>query len=385
MTQQNPPDRTPRITDAERETRRAALRARMAADGVDAVLLTPGSNMRYFLDFPWGATERLVAALVTADKVIFICPKFEDTALLAVIGEGFDTAYWEEHEDPNQLVASLLGDMGGRQLGIDPAMSFGMADRVVQAVAPLTAIDATPLIAPLRYQKSDAEIALLTAAKQLTLDVHRQIFEWIKPGVRASEVRAEIDRLHRAGGADGGNTFCAVQFGEATSHPHGVPGDQVLAASDLILIDTGCQVGGYHSDITRTYALSKQSAAIEQHWALEKQAQAAAFAAAKPGEPCSVVDKTAREVLAGAGLGPEYQLPGLPHRTGHGIGLDIHEGPYLVRGDDTPLARGMSFSNEPMIVVPREYGIRLEDHFYMTDTGPRWFTEPQADLYQPFA
>ncbi|MEM8493706.1 MAG: Xaa-Pro peptidase family protein, partial [Pseudomonadota bacterium] len=342
------------------------------------------SNMRYFFNLRWGPTERLVAALITQTDIVFICPKFEDTALLAVIGHQYQTAWWEEHEDPAALVASLAVDDSLARIGVDPQARFGLVDPLIKALGGVSVVDGTPAIAPLRYRKSDAEIALLGAAKRLTLNVHQQIFEWLKPGIHASEVIARIDRLHREGGADGGSTFCSVQFGDATSHPHGIPGDPIFNESDLVLIDTGCLIDGYHSDITRTYAYSKQSAQVESHWALEKEAQAQAFAAAHLGAHCEDVDAAARSVLAEAGLGPDYQLPGLPHRTGHGIGLDIHEGPYLVRGDRTVLEPGMCFSNEPMIVVPDQYGIRLEDHFYMIDEGPRWFTQPQQDLYQPF-
>ena len=160
---------------------------------------------------------------------------------------------------------------------------------------------------------------------------------------------------------------------------------RLLQEHQLILIDTGCQVDGYHSDITRTYALDSVSMAIEETWAIEKEAQVAAFNAARPGVPCSQVDKVARQILEHYGLGPDYKLPGLPHRTGHGIGLEIHEGPYLVANDKTLLAPGMCFSNEPMIVVPNQYGVRLEDHFYITEDGAAWFTEPQHSLYKPFA
>ena len=163
-----------------------------------------------------------------------------------------------------------------------------------------------------------------------------------------------------------------------------MPGDPELQDGELILIDTGCTIDGYNSDITRTYALSKLDSGTEKLWHIEKQAQQAAFDAAAIGTPCEAVDQAARDVLIRHGLGPDYDLPGLPHRTGHGIGLDIHEGPYLVKGDRTPLAEGMCFSNEPMIVVPGRFGIRLEDHFYMTESGPQWFTEPQQDLYRPF-
>ncbi|MEP2988676.1 MAG: Xaa-Pro peptidase family protein [Parasphingorhabdus sp.] len=224
----------------------------------------------------------------------------------------------------------------------------------------------------------------MSAAKQLTLGIHRTIFSWIQPGMKASVVIAEIDRLHRDGGADNGSSFCAVQFGEATSHPHGVPGDPVLQNGDLILIDTGCTIDGYNSDITRTYALNKVDDEIEDLWQVEKEAQEAAFDLAAPGIACEDVDKAARDVLISHGLGPDYDLPGLPHRTGHSIGLEIHEQPYLVKGDQTSLAEGTCFSNEPMIVVSERFGIRLEDHFYVTPTGSAWFTKPQHGLYQPF-
>jgi Xaa-Pro dipeptidase len=190
---------------------------------------------------------------------------------------------------------------------------------------------------------------------------------------------------HRACGADNGSTFCAVQFGVASAYPHGVPGEQSLADGDLLLIDTGCQIDGYHSDITRTYVFGAPSAEHRRIWAIEHEAQAAAFAAVKPGVPCEAIDQVAREVLQRHGLGPDYALPGLPHRTGHGIGLSIHEGPYLVRGDTTPLAVGMCFSNEPMIVLPDQFGVRLEDHFHVTPNGAAWFTTPSAAIDRPFS
>jgi Xaa-Pro dipeptidase len=181
-----------------------------------------------------------------------------------------------------------------------------------------------------------------------------------------------------------GSYFCIVLFGPATAFPHGVKDPQVLKTGDMVLIDTGCQVEGYISDITRTYVFGEPTPRQREVWNAEKAAQAAALAAAMPGVPCREVDIAARKSLAASGFGPQYQLPGLPHRTGHGIGLDIHEWPYLVGSDSTPLAEGMCFSNEPMICVPGEFGIRLEDHFYMTADGPRWFTEPSHSVDDPF-
>ena len=370
------------ITHEERQQRLSALQDNLPAFELDAVMITPGASMRYFFGLTWRETERLVCAVVSAQQVVFICPKFEDTALLAALTKPHDCAWWEEHEDPRNVVTTVLAENDCHRVGVDPSCSYGQ----VFALGNLTSATLTsagPIIQSLRAQKSASELALMQAAKSLTLDVHIAIFEWIKPGMHMSDVIAEIDRLHRLGGADNGNFFCAVQFGEGTSHPHGVPGDPVLEKGELVLIDTGCTIDGYHSDITRTYALDKQDDRVEALWDLEKEAQAAAFDAAQIGTPCGDVDAAARAVLAAHGLGPDYHLPGLPHRTGHGIGLEIHEGPYLVRGDETPLATGMCFSNEPMIVVPGHYGIRLEDHFYMTDTGAQWFTEPQKSLYQP--
>ncbi len=201
--------------------------------------------------------------------------------------------------------------------------------------------------------------------------------------MRASEVEAFIDREHRALGGNG-NTFCIVSFGEDTALPHGGEGDRALSENDAVLIDTGTQIDGYNSDITRSYVFGEPTKEIRMVWDAEKRAQAAAFAAARPGAACESVDAAARASMGREGFGPDYRLPGLPHRTGHGIGLDVHEAPNLVRGDATPLAAGMCFSNEPMIVVPGRFGVRLEDHFYMDETGARWFTEPSASLDEPF-
>ncbi|MEO1042969.1 MAG: Xaa-Pro peptidase family protein [Pseudomonadota bacterium] len=375
----------PKISTEERKDRLRALRASMAEHAVDVVILSPGSSMRYFTGLGWGETERLVCALVDREAIEFICPRFEASSLTASVSIGIDHAsYWEEHEDPHRLTANRLKARNAISVALDANCSFGHASRLFDAADGVQCKRADTVIAPLRACKSEAELALMKAAKQITLDVHQQIFESLQVGVRSSEVKAEIDRLHKAAGSDHGSSFCAVQFGEATSYPHGVPGDPALQPGELILIDTGCTLDGYNSDITRSYALDQVDRRVEEVWAIEKEAQAATFAAARPGLACEELDRIARDCLEAYDLGPDYQLPGLPHRVGHGIGLDIHEGPYLVRGDQTPLEPGMCFSNEPMIVVPQVFGVRLEDHFYITSDGAAWFTEPQKSLYEPF-
>ena len=240
------------------------------------------------------------------------------------------------------------------------------------------------MIQSLRSRKSPAEIALMTHAMTVTIEVHRRTHAQLRAGQRASEVVRFIDEQHRAL-IGAGNTFCIVSFGEDTSLPHGGETDRLLAPGDVVLIDTGAPIDGYTSDITRTYVFGEASREFRAIWELERAAQAAAFAAARIGASCESVDAAARAVVERDGYGPDYRLPGVPHRTGHGIGLDIHEGPYLVRGDTTPLDVGMCFSNEPMMVVPGQFGVRLEDHFHMTADGPVWFTRPQASLDDPFA
>ncbi|OAN64772.1 M24 family metallopeptidase [Sphingomonas sp. TDK1] len=371
-------DRAPAISQDERRDRLTQVRERMAAMGAQALLVNAGMSLRYFAGVPWGATERLVAMLLPLHgEPVMICPRFELGSLTADMAFSADMRLWEEDEDPFALVAASLG--GVTTLAIDPALPFQMAERLRRAAPQVTLVDGAPAIDGCRMRKSPAEIALMQQAKNMTLEVHRRAARILQPGITTGAVKRFIDQAHRALGA-AGSSFCIVQFGHATAFPHGLPGEQALEENQLVLIDTGCTIEGYHSDITRTYAFGRVSDEEQAIWSLEKEAQAAAFAAAAPGVPCEQVDAAARAVLEKAGLGPDYRLPGLPHRTGHGIGLSIHEPAYLVRGDRTPLDTGMCFSNEPMIVVPDRFGIRLEDHFYMTDTGPRWFTEPQPTI-----
>ena len=254
------------------------------------------------------------------------------------------------------------------------------SDRIRQAAPGVSLVSGAAVVDGCRSIKSPAEIALMSQAMDITLEVHRRAARILHEGIRASEVIRFIDQAHRALGASTGNYFCAVQFGRSTAFPHGLPQDDVLRDGDLVLVDTGTLIDGYHSDITRTYAFGEVGDKIRRIWDIEKEAQAAAFAAVRPGESCESVDYAARAVLDRSGLGPDYRLPGLPHRTGHGIGLSIHEPAYLVRGDKTPLTPGMCFSNEPMIVVPDRFGVRLEDHFHVTETGAAWFTEPQPAI-----
>jgi Xaa-Pro dipeptidase len=376
-------DRAPSIAREEREARIAKARRLMDELGADALVVGAGASLLYFTGVGWGMIERLVALVLTrAAKPTIVVPTFEIGSLMPVLELDCDIASWEEHEAPSKVVSQLVAGAGS--LAIDPALPFGMAEALRQACPDARAISAAPIIDGCRSTKSPAEIALMQQAKNMTLEVHRRAARMLAPGIRASAVRRFIDEAHKAIGS-AGNTFCIVQFGASSAFPHGLPQDDVLKEGDMVLIDTGCAVQGYNSDITRSYVFGQADAAQRNVWAIEREAQQAAFDAVKPGIPCETIDAAARRVLERHGLGPGYALPGLPHRTGHGIGISIHEAPYLVPGDRTPLKPGMCFSNEPMIVVPGRFGIRLEDHFHVTETGAAWFTEPSAALDRPFA
>ena len=375
------------IAPAEYHNRIVTLRENMQMADIDALLLVAGSNMRYFTGLTWALTERLVGAVITQTDTIFICPAFEESAMKPVLKVSGDFAYWQEDEDPNIMVGEIVKKCGADKVAIDAKCPLWLYERLNQSISQNShceLVSATELMAAQRARKSATELALMQKAMDTTLSVHKLVYEYMQPGMPASELIRFIDTAHRHFGADNGSYFCAVQFDEGTSHPHGVPGDPVLQDNSLVLIDTGCQFDGYHSDITRTYGLGSQPQQVQELWLLEKLAQAVAFEMVRPGVSCEEIDNAARDVLVQHGLGPDYNLPGLPHRTGHGIGLEIHEGPYLVRGDKTKLQPGMCFSNEPMIVVPGQFGIRLEDHFYVTEQRAQWFTQPQHSLLKPF-
>ena len=374
----------PRISDGERNDRLKRLRALMSENGVTAVLLGPTTSLRYFTGVMWHPSERFTGAIVFADgRIEYVCPRFELDKVGGLVRIKGDILTWQEEENPYALIADHVGPSA--KIGVDNQVALFTYRGLAQVIDPARLADVGPLITHLRARKSPAEIALMQYAKTITLEVQRRTWKNLRAGIRASDVEQFIDREHRALGADGGNIFCIVSFAEDTSLPHGGEGDRVLKEGDVVLIDTGTQYDGYNSDITRTYVFGQPIADVRRVWNAERDAQAAAFEAAKPGASCESVDAAARASLAANGFGPDYRLPGCPHRSGHGIGLDVHESPNLARGDSTPLATGMCFSNEPTVVVPGRFGVRIEDHFYMTNDGPRWFTEPSESLDNPFA
>ncbi|MES2115949.1 MAG: Xaa-Pro peptidase family protein [Pseudomonadota bacterium] len=375
----------------EHRQRILKAQAHMRDRGIAAIYLNAGANLTYFTGTRWSASERMVGAILPAHGALeYIAPAFEESTLKDFMLVEGHVNCWQEHESPYRLFIATLQRMGigadadrPPRIGMCESAAYFIADGIAPLAAGYTLENARSVTAWCRSRKSANEIALMQRAKDMTLAVHVATASMLREGITTVEVEEFIQRAHRKVGASG-SYFCIVLFGEATAYPHGVSYVQTLRQGDTVLIDTGCKVHNYISDITRTYVFGQPSERQRAVWNSEQKAQLAAFNAAQLGVPCEDVDRAARRALEEDGYGPGYKLPGLPHRTGHGIGLDIHEWPYLVGGDETALDVGMCFSNEPMICIPGEFGVRHEDHFYMTEHGPQWFTQPAYSIDDPF-
>jgi Xaa-Pro dipeptidase len=375
------------ISVEEFATRLERLQALMQEQDIAAIYLHAGTNLYYFTGLKWNPSERMVAAVVPAvGDISYIAPQFELDTLRDYWRIPAEIQAWEEHESPYVLFGRVVGSMGasGKKVLLDESTPYFIFSGIQDANPKLQLGHAQPLTQSIRCRKSENEINLIRRAHEMTLKVQEAAASILRSGITSTEVTEFIDNAHRKVGAQAGSYFCIVLFDVGTSFPHGVKNAQTLRENDWVLIDTGFLLDGYNSDITRSYCFGEPTSAHRVAWDNEKAAQIAAFEAAKIGQPCEVCDSAARASLESNGYGPDYQLPGLPHRTGHGCGLDIHEGPNLVRGEKTPLDVGMVFSSEPMLVIPNEFGVRLEDHFYMTQDGPKWFTEPSHSVDDPF-
>lgn len=369
----------PPITDEERRARIEKARRLMRENGIDALFLEGGTSMFYYTGVRWGNSERTFGVVIPAKgELAWITPAFEEQRARELIKFSNDVRTWQEDESPYKVIASILRDRGAANgtIGMEERVRFFIFDGVRQELAGARFVSATPVTAGCRMIKSPAEIALMQRANDITLQAIGVAFKTMKPGMTNRQLGANVaEATRRLGGtADG----ALVIFGKYTAFPHGSVQPQQLKDGDVVLIDAGCTVDGYTSDITRTTVFGKPTQRQRDIWELEKRAQSAALAAARIGATCESVDAAARKVITDAGFGPGYKTPGLPHRTGHGIGLDGHEWTNFVRGNTTKLAPGMCFSDEPTVVIYGEFGIRLEDCLHMTPNGPKLFT-PQAE------
>ena len=373
------PDIVP-ISDAERLARMEKAKRMMAEQGIDAMLLEGGTSMYYYTGVRWGNSERPFAVVIPArGEPAWVTPAFEEARARELIKFSTDVRVWQEDENPYRVIAGILGDRGATgKVGIEERLRFFIFDGVRQELPSLQFVSATPVTAGCRMFKSPAEIALMQRANDITLQAIGSTFASLKEGMTNQQVSEAVAAATRklGGKSDG----ALVIFGKYTAFPHGSVQPQSLREGDVVLIDAGCTVEGYVSDITRTSVFGKPTQRMLDVWEVERRAQDAALAAAQPGATCESVDAAARKVITAAGFGPGYKVPGLPHRTGHGIGLDGHEWTNFVRGNMTRIAPGMCFSDEPTIAIYGEFGIRLEDCLHITETGPKLFTRQQERL-----
>jgi Xaa-Pro dipeptidase len=374
------------ISVEERKSRIAKAQQLMAVNKMDALFLEGTTSCFYYTGMRWGQSERTFGVVIPAKgDIIYICPKFEEDRARELIKKDFGTEVrcWEEHESPYALILAAIKDRGVQhfRIGMEERVRFFIANGVQQLAKGFEIVDATPITAGCRMIKSKAEIALMQIANDATIEAYKIAFPTLKPGMSQSEFSGNITKAFRSIGFSGG---AMVIVGKYSALPHGSIVPQTIQEGDIVLVDGGTTCEGYESDISRTIVCGKPSARQIEVWNLEKKAQDAAFAAIKIGTTCEVVDAAARAVIENAGFGHHYKLPGLPHRTGHGIGLEGHEWTNFVKGNKTPIQVGMCFSNEPTISIPGEFGIRLEDCLYISEDGPHFFTKQSIAIDQPF-
>jgi Xaa-Pro dipeptidase len=380
---QRPVPPVPAITDEERRARIERARKLMTDNGIAAIFLEGGTSMFYYTGVRWGNSERTFAVVIPArGELAWVTPGFEEERARELIPHPVDVRAWQEDESPFALIAGILRDRGATgTVGIEERLRFFIYDGLRSALPQSKFVSATPVTAGCRMIKSPAEIELMQRANDITLAAIGSTIAGLRPGQTNGEVSAAFgSAVRKLGGVSDG---ALVIFGKYTAFPHGSIQPQTLREGDVVLIDAGCTVEGYTADITRTTVLGKPTDRQRQVWDLEKKAQSAAFAAAQVGATCESVDAAARKVITDAGFGPDYRVPGLPHRTGHGIGLDGHEWTNFVRGNTTRIAPGMCFSDEPTIVSYGEFGIRLEDCLYITESGPKFFTPQSPAIDHP--
>lgn len=380
-------DKATPISVAERQGRIERARALMRTNRLDAVMFTGGTTLEYFTGMRWGLSERLLAVVIPSRGAAFlVTPKFEEERAMeqarsGPLGAGTDVLAWEEDESPYALIAKGLRDRGiaTGTLGVEETVRWVFSDGAAHALPQMSLASATPVSAGCRMVKDAHEIALMRLAAQVTLTAYEAAWKSLREGMTQGEFGALVARAHTKQGFDGG---AGVQVGQYSALPHGSVTPQVIREGSILLIDGGCKVEGYSSDISRTFVLGKPTQKMKDVFEIVHRAQTAALKTARPGLPCGDVDAAARKVITDAGYGPGYKF--FSHRVGHGLGMDGHEWPYLVKDNPLPLQPHMTFSDEPGIYIPGEFGVRLEDDLHILEEGAELFTPQSPSLEKPF-
>jgi len=372
------------ISAQEREARIAKLQGLLAEHKVGALLVEAGTSLEYFTGINWWRSERTTAAIIPAHgQVVVVTPAFEEPSIRETLQVAGDVLPWNEADSPFALIATALRKSGVQRgpVAVESTIRFFILDGVRRASPVYEFISGDPFVRACRLIKSPAELALLASANHVTIEALRYLHTRVERGMTATDIDGIMQAATTALG--GKSESPLVLLNEASAYPHGSHHPQTVREGSIVLMDCGCTVHGYTSDISRTWVVGTPSARQRQLWNTVKRGQELALETAKLGAPVGSIDDAVRQYYQSEGWGPGYHLPGLPHRTGHGIGLDGHEPAFLVHGDATPLQAGMCFSDEPGLYIPGEFGVRLEDCWHMTETGPVTFTPLAKSLEEP--
>jgi len=372
------------IASGEYAARIAKLQGLMRKADIGALLVECGSSLRYFTGIEWEKTERVTAAVIPAGgDTVIVTPAFEEPSVRETLRIPADVRPWNEDENPEERMVRALADrrVASGRIAVEPTLRFFVLDGLRRAAGEYEFVSGETLVNACRQIKSPAELALMQRANDITIAALRHVHGLIRAGMTQEHIAELMNTTSAAMG--GPPEFSLVLLNEASAYPHGSHQTQQVRDGSVILMDCGTQVFGYQSDISRSWVYGEPSARQRKVWETVRRGQDIALETARIGVPVGTIDDAVRAFYAREGWGPGYRLPGLSHRTGHGIGLNGHESPYLVHGDQTPLQEGMCFSDEPGLYIPGEFGIRLEDCWHMTASGPQLFTPLARSIDQP--
>lgn len=372
------------ISVEERLARIEKAQRLMAENNLDAILLEPGSAMLYFTGVSWWRSERLTTVIIPREGDIgIVTPFFEEPSVRESMTFGDDVRTWNEHESPFERVAGFLKDrkLTSGRIGLEETVRYFVVDGLKQAAPSFEIVSATPVTQGCRMFKSAAEIALMKKATEVTLTAYQHVYQHLEAGMEPGDVKALMAAAQSQLGGVG--SWNMALFGVASAYPHGTNQSQKIEEGQIVLMDCGCSVEGYQSDISRTFVFGEPTARQREVWNTVRKGQQIAFETAQIGAKAGSVDDAVRAYYESLGWGPGYAVPGLSHRTGHGIGMDGHERVNFVHGEETLLAPGMCFSNEPGLYDFDSFGVRLEDCIHMTADGPAWFSVPPDSLDDP--
>ena len=372
------------ISSFERKKRIAKAQKLMQKEGFSAIVLEPGAAMDYFTGIQWWRSERLTSVVIPKEgDIAVVCPFFEEPSIREFLSAGNDVRVWQEHESPFVKVSQILKDRGVNKgkIGFENTVRYFVLENTMSLLPDASHASANPITLGCRMYKSNHELQLLHKANEVTLRAYEYVYSQLKIGMAQSDVKSLMKSTQSKLG--GSSPWCLALFNEASAFPHGTKEEQLIKEGSIVLLDSGCNVYGYQSDISRTFVIGSATKKQRHIWDTVREGQEIAFEQAKVGVAAGSIDDAVRKYYESLHFGPEYKLPGLSHRTGHGIGMEGHESINFVRGEQTLLEKGMCFSNEPGIYLPGQFGIRLEDCLYMGDKQAHWFTEPPMSLDSP--